>query len=272
MRPADNIRKSFTELHVPTSARLDEQINVEISMALVKARNKKSADPLPNIWRMIVKNRTTKLAAAAVIIITVVVGIHYLGSSGTSVAFAEVIQRFESVPFFNLTIYVGNDTTAEAQKIEIWKSEKSQVRAHEANKVIFIDFADGNNVFVAFDRSTMQPVNADGIAKAVLMWILGTGKRFSLENIINSLPAEAKDITSVKTADNAASRETVVFEARHRTRPEQLLLIWALRESKLPVRMHFNSHSKYSDFLFDYSQKKDSAFFDSNAFTKQRDR
>ena len=60
MRPADNIRKSFEELFVPTSAKLDEQINVEISMALVKAKNNKSADPLLDIWRIIMKSKITK--------------------------------------------------------------------------------------------------------------------------------------------------------------------------------------------------------------------
>ncbi len=94
MRPADNMRKSFKELHVPTSAKLDEQINVEISMALVKAKNNKSTDPLPNIWRIIMKSKITKLAAAAVIIIVILIGIHYFGgpTDGASVAFADVVR------------------------------------------------------------------------------------------------------------------------------------------------------------------------------------
>ena len=94
MRPADNIRKSFKELHVPTSAKLDEQINAEISMALVKAKNNKSADQLPNIWRIIMKSKIAKLAAAAVIIIAILIGIGHFGDSidGTSVAFADVVR------------------------------------------------------------------------------------------------------------------------------------------------------------------------------------
>ncbi len=113
MRPADNIRKSFKELHVPTSAKLDEQINVEISMALVKAKNNKSADPVPNIWRIIMKSKMTKLAAAAIIIVAVVLGLNIGGGPDVvSVAFAEVVQPLLTAEagHFKMTIDVaGSD-------------------------------------------------------------------------------------------------------------------------------------------------------------------
>jgi hypothetical protein len=72
MRPTDNnIGKSIKKLHVPASAQLDEKIDSEISRASVQTKNNKSAQYVPNIWRMIMKSRITKPAIAAVIIITV---------------------------------------------------------------------------------------------------------------------------------------------------------------------------------------------------------
>jgi len=49
------------------------------------------------IWRIIVKSRTTKLTAAAAIIIAVIAGLHYYASpiGVTSVAWAELVQRVE---------------------------------------------------------------------------------------------------------------------------------------------------------------------------------
>jgi hypothetical protein len=176
------------------------------------------------------------------------------------------------VPFFSVTIYVGNDTSAEAKKIEIWKSENSQVRAHEGNKVIFADFADGKNVIVAFDRSTKQSVNAGGLilVRAMLKDLCPEGQ-FSLDTLINSFPSDANGITPVETADTAASRETVIFEAKHKTTPERIL-IWALRRSKLPIQLRFRDprHNECSDILFNYSEEKDATFFDPNAFTSQQ--
>jgi hypothetical protein len=81
MKPTDNISKSFRKLHVPTSAQLDEKIYREISKAVMETENKKSAQYLPNIWRMIMERRITKLAAAAVIVIAVMIGINQFGGS-----------------------------------------------------------------------------------------------------------------------------------------------------------------------------------------------
>jgi len=225
------------------------------------------------------KSPITKLAVATAIIIAVLFGIYLFGGSigGTSVAWADIAERFESVPFFGVTLYAGNDTSDQAQKIEIWKSENSKVRAHEENKVIFADFADGNKVSVAFDSSTMQPVSADKIASTALFLSVLCPEpvgRFSLKNIISSLSSEDDiDVSAVDTADNEALRETVVFEAKHKTRPKQRTMIWALRESRLPIQMRFRSHSNYCDFLFDYSERKDDSFFDPEAFkSKQTNR
>jgi outer membrane lipoprotein-sorting protein len=113
MRPTDNIRKLFKELYVPTSAKLDERINSEISMALVNAKKDESADPLPKIWRIIMKSKMTKLAVAAVIIVAVVIGLNIgEGPDVVSVAFAEVVRPLLSAEagHFKMTIDVaGSD-------------------------------------------------------------------------------------------------------------------------------------------------------------------
>ena len=109
MRPADNMRKSFEELHVPTSAKLDEQINVEISMALMKAENNKPADLQSNIWRIIMKSKITKLAAAAIIIVAVLLVLDIVYEPDlVSGAFADVVQPLLAVEAggFKMTIDV----------------------------------------------------------------------------------------------------------------------------------------------------------------------
>ena len=53
----------------------------------------------PDIWRIIMKSRITKLAAAAVIIIAAMIGINQFGGSinGASVAWAELAQHLEQI-------------------------------------------------------------------------------------------------------------------------------------------------------------------------------
>ena len=226
-----------------------------------------SRGPL-RIRNIIMKSQITKFAAAAAIIIAVLIGIGHFGRNGSSIALADITEQFESVPFFNLTIYLSYDTSAEAKKVEIWKSSDSRFRVHEDDKVIFAGFSNGEINTIAFDKTTKQPTNPMGYS-SFLLGDLNSDERFSLDTIINIIPSE-EGITSVKTADTAASEETVVFEIKHKETPEWIS-IWALRESKLPVRMCFHDprNGEFGDFFFDYSEQKDAKFFDPNSFTTQ---
>ncbi|MBP7049746.1 MAG: hypothetical protein KBE65_01890 [Phycisphaerae bacterium] len=211
-----------------------------------------------------------KLAVAAVTIVAVSILLSQLGDvlGSSPVAWADITEHFESVPFFHLTLYIGHETSPETQKIEIWKSEGSRLRAHEGNKVFFADFTRKDQQIVVFDGTTRKSVEGGGNAPGFLAMLCKDGQ-FSLNTLTASFPSGVKGITPVTTADTAASQETVLFEAKHETTPERLT-IWALRESKLPIRMRFEDprQQEFGDFFFDYSEKKALAFFDPNAFTQ----
>ncbi len=270
MRSAENIENLVKnlDLGIDTNDQMDQAVLSELLDAQEKSIKQQSAFVLPNIRRFIMKSPMTKFAAAAIIVIVVFIGIDQFDTNSSSVAWADVAERFESVPFFRLTIYLGYDNSDDAKKIEIWKSEDSHVRAHEGNKVIFADFSNKETNIVAFDRATRQPINNMGYVSMILKDLCSEG-RFSLDTIIKIIPSE-DGITSVETADTAASKETVVFEIKHKETPEWIS-IWALRSSKLPVRMCFHDprNNEHGDFFFDYSEQKDTQFFDPKAFTKQ---
>ena len=283
MKPADNIEEIIKKkLNFTASAKMRERILQDTLEAQEKSKKTKSAARWPNIGRTIMKSPITKLAAAAVIIIAVLIGINQFGGSidGASVAWADVAERFESVPFFNVTIYLGwgpysQDQKLEFHKIEIWKSENGQTRTHSGNEVIFAEFVDGNNVVVAFDSSTKQPLNADRMAKLANSFhgFLRPKKgEFSLDTLLMDFSSDDKGITPVETADTPASKETVLFEVKHKTTPTTQCSIWALRKSKLPMRLSLRDtkNKVYSDLLFNYSEKKNAKFFDPEAFTSQQ--
>ena len=281
MRSSENIEKVVKnlELGIDTNTQTDQAVLSELLDAQKQSIKQQSAFILPNIRRTIMKNPITKLAAAAVIIIALFVGISHFGGSVESVAWADVEERFESVPFFNVTMYVGwgpysEDQKLEFHKTETWKSENGQTRTHLRNEVIFAEFVDGNNVVVAFDSSTKQPLNADRMAKVANSFhgFLSAKKgEFSLDTLLEGFPSDDKGITPVETADTAASKETVLFEVKHKTTPTTQCSIWALRKSKLPIRASLSDtkNKVYVDMLFNYSERKDAKFFDPNAFTHQ---
>lgn len=89
MRPSENIENAVKKMNFAAGAKLREQILADA----LKAHEQTGTQPAfekPNIWRIIMKSRITRLAAAAVIVIAVVIGVSQF-FSGT-VTFAEVIK------------------------------------------------------------------------------------------------------------------------------------------------------------------------------------
>ncbi len=129
MRPADNIDKLIKKLHLSASAELDERVHSEISKVLAESKKIKSAKLEPKIWRIIMKSRITKLAAAAVIIIAVMVGIHYFGGSinGASVALGQVMENMKKMPWLHGVI--EGAYSGKPDRFEGWISFESRIHA-----------------------------------------------------------------------------------------------------------------------------------------------
>lgn len=99
MRPGDNIEKKIERLHFKAGAKMHDRILSDVLKAHNESKKAESAALQPNVWRIIVKSRITKLAAVAVIIIAVLIGINHFGGSldMASVAWGEVIRKAEVV-------------------------------------------------------------------------------------------------------------------------------------------------------------------------------
>jgi outer membrane lipoprotein-sorting protein len=117
MRPTDNINRLIKKLQLKASAYLDRRVLGDFDIALAESEKTESADAKPNRWRIIMKSPITKLAAAAVIIIAVLIGIHQFGGSieGTSLAFADVLEKIQNTK----TLTWKTTFTQEGQKPQI---------------------------------------------------------------------------------------------------------------------------------------------------------
>jgi outer membrane lipoprotein-sorting protein len=100
MKLADNIEKlirDFRVLDVDTSDEMDQRIVHDALMAQMKLKEKSPASDEAGVLRMIMNNKMTKLAVAAVIVIGVLIGISQFGGSGGSVAWADVLEQMRLV-------------------------------------------------------------------------------------------------------------------------------------------------------------------------------
>ena len=96
MRPADNINELIRKLQLKASSELDKRVHDDIAAALDESEKTKSVLIEPNIWRTIMKSRTSKLAAAALIIIAVFFGLKIINDTG-GVAWAEVLNNVQKI-------------------------------------------------------------------------------------------------------------------------------------------------------------------------------
>jgi len=190
--------------------------------------------------RIIMKNRITKLAAAAVILVAVFIVLKIFGINSSSVAWADISEHFESVPFFNLTTYIGKDDSSEIRKIQIWKSEDSRARVLYKNGTTFVGLKDGKMKLTTFDRHSELKLKAVNISvrhsandpnvslTKILIDTLCAEGQFSLDTLIKSFPSNVSGITPVEAADTAASKEIIVFEAKSQTTSQYLTLALVL--------------------------------------------
>lgn len=77
MSSAEKIKKLFAKSEVTVSSKVDDRIINDALTAFDKSEKAKTVFPEPNIWRIIMSSKITKLAFAAAIIISVLGGINF---------------------------------------------------------------------------------------------------------------------------------------------------------------------------------------------------
>ena len=103
MRPAENVKRLIKNLQDTTSAQMDERVLGNVLCALEESKKNKSAASKPNIRRTIMRSRITKLAAAAVIIVGVVLTVTILEkTTSTAYALEQTIQASHSVRYLHI--------------------------------------------------------------------------------------------------------------------------------------------------------------------------
>jgi hypothetical protein len=138
MRPADNINDLIRKLKLKASNDLDKRVHNKISKSLAESDKAKSVITQPNIRKTIMKNPITKLAAAAVIIVAVLVSLDQLGNSGTSVVWGEVVKNVEAS---RGVIFRGTDSTMNSQN-----SESDYIMNYLSSTHSRLDFYKGDQV------------------------------------------------------------------------------------------------------------------------------
>ena len=113
-----------------------------------------------SLWRIIMKSRITKIAAAAVLIIAILIGVNQFAGSvgGGSVAFGKVLEYFQTLSYtFDLTLTEQQPVEDFTIRAMVWELGRMRVdcSAGGVGKISSItDFNTGDNVLLFHQNKT----------------------------------------------------------------------------------------------------------------------
>lgn len=265
MKSAENIErliKNFCagkKAQVKTTTELDERIIADALPTHNKSKKAQSAANQSNIWRTIMKNHRTQLAAAAVIIITVFIGIYYLGGSidGASVAWADVLEQISTFRPYTCeyAVQVEGIPTQTKQLMRFSLTQRREIRS--------------DGVILVFDLSVPKCLTLMPEKKHAIERIYDMGPRTDpdLLGLVRSMESRASGEGGVQEIGVNKIEGHVVKGFRSLSKFNDIT-VWADVVTKLPVRVeviHVGPGTKIimSEFTFDVDL--DEALFSTTA-------
>lgn len=232
MRPAE-IHKLVKKLHIPAGAGLDEKVHREISRALEGPQEKKPPVIGPNIWRIIMKNRITKLAAAAVIIVLVSLGVFLMNKSLPSAYALE--QTFKALQSIATVHVIGTDW--DGNRYEAWN--KINPETGKAEWFCIDQTPHGDKVASTPKGSCVW--DKDGNVVRLTNRIIATNDSryaYIFEDLSSRMsnPSGDEKITIYREKDEISAKEVIVIWVVTKMKDYKVYIDPA---TKLPIRMHF---------------------------------
>lgn len=250
MRPAEDIDKQIKKLRYKADAEMHDRVFDNVMQALDEHEKQKTGAAAPDIWRTIMKSSITKIAAAAVIIVSVVAAIHFLDIPTESVVWADVVQ-----PILTARTVVFNVIGVEGENVpvtRIMNMDTQRVRSEVLS-------SDGKTVQVIgiIDYDTLQMLQLIPKQKrAVLINLKDMPEKpenvlEEIRNIITGLQNDPDVSVESLGEKEIDGRNAQGFRARG---PDGELTVWADTQSNLPIRMEQQWRQMQfvcTDFQFD---------------------
>lgn len=224
MQPADDIKHLIHQSQIASSAQVDRRILADALADLEKRRT--AGDARPGVWRTLMHSKPFKLAAAAVIVIAVLLGLQFLGTS--SVTFAQAIQPILNANTAILDIIIGveDPNTPVIHDMIVGSRIRRTVGGMEDN-VSIIDLQTSR--ILSLTEAKKEAVYIDLKGLPPIPNYLDNLKNVFVE-LQNSPHFEIQDL-GVREIDG---REAVGFLAKH---PRMEVALWADARTGLPIRI-----------------------------------
>lgn len=164
MRPADNIEKSIKKLRYKTDVETHEKVLGTVLQTLDKREKQKSGVIKPDIWRTIMKNTFTKIAAAIVVIAGILIGLHLAGNPFVAtVTFADIIQPILNARTASLDIIIGSQENQPVIHDDVLGSRIRRTVSNIQGSDIIIDLEQQKLLAIDHGKKTATYIGLSGL-------------------------------------------------------------------------------------------------------------
>jgi len=276
MNAAENIERFIKDIKIQTNQEADEAVLADILEAHRQSKQSASAAFHPNIWRIIMNSKITKLATAAAIIIVVALSITFLDKSVTpAYAIEQTIQASHSVQYLHVKAFM---VSISDEPIENWIEfdEAGQVKNMRINKPAWMDPTDGESVIVWKDNKMQLWVKKKNflvtlkdreIAAQVLSMVEQVDPKHAVTNMLQE---QEEGDTKVEIEEPENKAEPIIITATslvENNLPFQRAILFVDQATKLlnSIETYQLKDGEYIHFstieFYDYNIPIDSAMF-----------
>ena len=276
MKPTDNLEETIKKkLNFTASARLHDRMLDDVLNAQEKSKKTKSAATAPSLRRQIMKSPMTKLAAAAIIIIAVVLSISLMVRT-TPVAYAlgQTIEANHTVR----SLYIKDFTPDQEDPKEFWlefdpQGQTKNIRVHmpewdspsDGAKVIV--WQEGKATVWFKKKNALLTVRDERFAQQMRGLVLGVDPRLAVERLYET---EQRGAVNVEVDEPTAKTELIVVTGTYPLEgpsPGRRIVLYVDPATKLVTTMEFyrlkdNEYQQVGRMEFyDYNQEIDPDMF-----------
>jgi hypothetical protein len=191
-----------------------------------KQQSQKHTTPSGVFRRIIMRNPITKIAAAAVIIVGIILGTYYIGSPLTAtVTFADVIKPILNAQTAEFDITVGEDDQGPVIHDMVKGSRIRRTMSNMVDNVSIIDLESGRILSITVSKKVAVYVDLKGLPSIPNYLEV-------LKNIINMLQDSPHFEVEELGQQKIQGQSVIGFRAKN---PKAEITIWADSDTALPV-------------------------------------
>jgi len=253
MKPPENIKKLIKNIEIDTNAEMDRVVLADVLKALENSKETKSAKFGPNIGRIIMKSRITKLAAAAVIVVVVILSIIFLDKSATPAwAIGQSVKALKNIEtaLVNGKVVLGRRPIKFKLRIKgemgNWDSFRGRVESNEIIGVIqdntcYQYFRGGREIY----SYNLEDTKGKGIGTKLWYEVMKNAPWIApiAPTMLEAAKALASDWREVYEKDKLTGRDCVFVTGSYKPLSASFWIVFDI-ETKLIVRAKYWTNAK----------------------------